>query len=257
MTAKTIIYYHRSYRKIAGSGWSFLLALIAVGFSLSLAVIFFCPFLTKWMSLITKGVLSPYYSTGTLHIIEKSFIWKNVSMLEINGLHPSTPAIYVNAVISLLVIVAMIPIKKYKNIAVFIIFLTFIHLVSALFFMFFGYAFPYTGTEFSELCVKSQIGMWIFIPIILVMAFMPLPATMASRLSVLIVTMMYSFVFGALRYIVFLFIISEFSVIYMALLYFAFGPLVDFIYIVGIYSIYNSRLSKTLKGKEAVWKWAS
>jgi hypothetical protein len=41
----------------------------------------------------------------------------------------------------------------------------------------------------------------------------------------------------------------------MALLYFAFGPLIDFVYIVGIFSIYSNRLAEKLQGSIKAWKW--
>lgn len=256
MTSKTIIYYHRSYRKISGSGWKFLLALVVVGIFLSVAIFFACPFLSKWMSLIAAAVLSPHYPSGTIQIIEKSFFWEKVFFLEIPGPLPSALTIYANTGISVALIALMMLVKRYKNIAVFIAFLSAAHLVASLFFMVFGGAFPYTGPEFSELCIKSQIGIWLFIPFVLAMAFLPLPASMPSRIAVIASTMLYSLVFGTLRYIVFLYVISKFSSLYMAILYFAFGPLIDFIYIVGIYSVYSNRLAKILKGNQSVWKWA-
>lgn len=98
--------------------------------------------------------------------------------------------------------------------------------------------------------------MWLFIPFILGLAVLLLPAPFFSKLTLIFFTIIYSIVFGTLRYIIFLFIVSKFSVIYMALLFFAFGPLIDFIYIVGIYSFYSNRLAKTLKNNETVWKWS-
>jgi hypothetical protein len=97
--------------------------------------------------------------------------------------------------------------------------------------------------------------MWLFIPLILGMAFLPLPASIFPKLLLIAFALIYSVIFGTLRYIIFLFIISKFSVIYMALLFFAFGPLIDFVYIVGIYCFYTSKLAKNLKGSETVWKW--
>jgi hypothetical protein len=256
MMPKTVIYFHRSYRKISGSGWLFLLTLMAVGLLFSVAMFLSYPYLTKWISWVAATVLSPYHPPGSIYVIEKEFVWKDVSFLAIHGATPSGVTIFANTIISVVMIVLMTLIKRYKNIAVFIIFLAVLHLVSSLFFMFYGDVFPYTGTEFSELCIKSQIGIWLFIPFILSMAFLALPAPIFSRLAVLVVTILYSLVFGTTRYIVFLFLVSKFSSIYMAILYFAFGPLVDFVYIVGIYSVYNCRLAKTLKNKQSVWKWA-
>ena len=135
-------------------------------------------------------------------------------------------------------------------------FLAVINLVSSVFFLLSPQAFPYTSTEFSELYIKAQLSMWLFIPFILSMAFLPLPAPMSHKLLLMIFTIVYSALFGTLRYIIFMYIISRFSVIYMALLFFAFGPLIDFVYIVGIYSFYSSRLAKNLKSSASVWKWS-
>jgi hypothetical protein len=88
------------------------------------------------------------------------------------------------------------------------------------------------------------------------MALMLLPAPFLPKLMLILFALLYSFLFGTLRYVIFLFIIHEFSSIYMALLFFAFGPLIDFVYIVGIYSFYSSRLAESLKSSEAVWKWS-
>jgi len=98
--------------------------------------------------------------------------------------------------------------------------------------------------------------MWLFIPFILGMAVTLLPTPIYLRLVLIFFAVTYSIVFGTLRYIIFLFIISKCSVIYMALLFFAFGPLIDFVYIVGIYSFYTNRLAYNLKSSNSIWKWS-
>jgi len=253
--SKSIIYYHRAYRKITGSGWLFLIELAIVTLPLSILILFIYPSITEQMGRIAQAVLSPYYLPGTVKVIGQSFILGNISIVSIPGTHPSALVSFVNFIISLVFIVFLPYTKRGRNIAIYVVFLAVINLVSALYFTLSPVEFPYTATDFSELYIKTEISMWLFIPIILGMAFLPLPASIFPKLLLIVFALTYSVIFGTLRYIIFLFVISKFSVIYMALLFFAFGPLIDFVYIVGIYCFYTSKLAKTLKGKETVWKW--
>jgi hypothetical protein len=97
-------------------------------------------------------------------------------------------------------------------------------------------AFPYSMLKFSELYITTEVGMWFFVPVIMGVALLPIPAGIGSKWLIMVVTILYSIVFGIVRYVVFLFVIVKFSYIFMPVLYFCFGPLVDFVYIVGIYS---------------------
>ena len=253
--SKSIIYYHRAYRKITGSGWLFLAELAVVTLPLSILVLFIYPSITEQMGRIAQTVLSSYYLPGTIKVIGQSFLLGNISIVSIPGTHPTAFVSFVNFIISLALIVFLPYTKRGRNIAIYVVFLAVINLVSALYFTLSPVAFPYTATDFSELYVKTEISMWLFIPLILGMAFLPLPAPIFPKLLLIVFALMYSVIFGTLRYIIFLFIISKLSVIYMALLFFAFGPLIDFVYIVGIYCFYTSKLAKNLKGSETVWKW--
>lgn len=254
--AKTIIYYHRAYRKITRSGWLFVVEMSAICIPLSFAILFGFPLLTEPMSFISQAVLSSGYPSGAIQIVEKAFLWENISVISLPTSYPSDLTVIINLVVSLFLVLFLPKVKKGKNIAIFFFFLACINLVSTLFFIFVPFDFPYTATGFSEFYIKSEISIWLFIPFILGMAFLPLPSSVYPKLMLIVLTLIYSIIFGTLRYIVFLFIVSKFSVIYMALLFFAFGPLIDFVYIVGIYCFYNSRLAMTLKGNESVWKWS-
>jgi hypothetical protein len=253
--SKSIIYYHRAYRKITGSGWLFLVELAFVTLPLSLLILFIYPFITEQIGHIAQTVLSSYYPPGTVKVMGQSFILGNISIVSIPGTHPSSLVTFVNFIVSLFFIIFLPFAKRGKNIAIFVVFLAVINLVSALFFTLSPVEFPYTATDFSELYVKTEISMWLFIPLILGMALLPLPASIFPKILLIVFALIYSVIFGTLRYIIFLFVISKFSVIYMALLFFAFGPLIDFVYIVGIYCFYTSKLSKKLKGSENIWKW--
>jgi hypothetical protein len=254
--AKSLIYYHRAYRKISGSGRIFVLELIAISLPLSLLILFASPFITAQMSYLAQAVLSSYFPSEVTKVVEKAFLVGKISYVGIDGTSPSTLISFINLTISLAMIIFLPRVKRNKNIAIYFVFLAAINLVSAIYFIVTPHTFPYTVTNFSELYIKAEISMWLFIPVILGMAFLPLPAPIFPKLILILATLIYSLAFGELRYIIFLFIVSKFSVIYMALLFFAFGPLIDFVYIVGIYCFYNSKLAHNLKGSESVWKWS-
>jgi hypothetical protein len=253
---KTIIYYHRAYRKITRSGRLFFFEMIAICLPLSIIVLFGYPLITGPMSHIARAVLAPHYPPGIVSVVEKAFLWDNISIVSLPGPYPSSLMVTVNFIISLTMFAFLPKIKKGRNIAIYFFFLAGINLVSSIFFTFSPIGFPYSATDFSEFYVKSEISMWLFIPYVLGMAFLPLPSSSYPKLILIILTLVYSIIFGTLRYIVFLFIVSKFSLIFMALLFFAFGPLIDFVYIVGIYSFYNSRLAMRLKGNDSIWKWS-
>lgn len=252
---KSLIYYHRAYRTITGSGWIFLLEFIAVAIPLSLAVLFFYTPITQQMSKIAHGILSEYYLPGSVILLEKTYLLGNVLIVDLPGRYPTALICLVNFIASLILILFLPRLKTGKNIAIYFVFLAFMNIVSAIFFTMAPFNFPYSNQDFSELYVKSEVSMWLFIPFALGVAILPLPAPILPKILLVILTLIYSFVFGTLRYIIFLFVISKFSVIYMALLFFAFGPLIDFIYIVGFYSFYTSRLANKLKGSKSIWKW--
>jgi hypothetical protein len=131
-----------------------------------------------------------------------------------------------------------------------------INLSSAVFFTISPSEFPYTLTQFSELYIKTQINMWLFLPFVLGTALLLMPDPFLPKPALVLLTLIYSIVFGFLRYILFLFIVSRFSVIYIPILFFATGPLIDFVYLVGIYSYYNSRVANNLRKNRMVWKWS-
>ena len=255
--SKSLIYYHRSYRKITGSRSVIFLQFLIATIPLQFLILIYHPEMTNWMSTLAKNALALSFAPGTLEIIRQKFLLSSNNIFLLIGPEAYPSTLY--ALISALVMVAFIAflqiVRIDKNIAIFASFLAVIHLVSSVFFTVVPYMFPYSFNDFAELYVKTIVTIWLFIPCIMSMAILPLPATYIPKLFIIILTLVYSFIFATVRYAIFLYVLSKFSFIYMAILFFAFGPLVDFIYIVGIYSVYTTYLAQKLKEDEVVWKW--
>jgi hypothetical protein len=253
--AKEIILYHRSYRKVAGSMWDFFLQFLLIAVPLSLVIVFFYPQITQTVCVIARALLAPYYPDDALRIIQIPFIMGPTSILDLPSKYPSVLFCTINALVSLILLVLLPAVKNAKHLYIFVIVVLFINFMSSLFFMFFPYRFPYEVVDYSEFYMKQQINIWFFVPIIMGLAILPLPSDLTSKSATLLITFCYSLVFGTTRYVVFLFILTKASLLYMAVLFFVLGSLVDFIYIVGIYSVHVTMLAKKMKGDFASWKW--
>jgi hypothetical protein len=254
-TTKSIILYHRSYRKVSGTPGMFSLQFFLLALPLSLLVVFYFPEITRAVSHIARTVLAPFFPLDVLALVQVPYMNKTVSFIDLPSVHPTRGFSAANAAVSLILLAVLPRIKHAKHVFIFLIVVAFINAVSSLFFTFFPYRFPYEAVDYSELYIKQQIGIWFFVPIIMGLAILPLPSTVTSKVVTLGASFCYSLLFGMLRYAVFLYILTKATLLSMAVLFFVLGPLVDFVYIVGIYSIHIARLANKMKGNFASWKW--
>jgi hypothetical protein len=253
--AKSIILYHRSYRKVSGSPGIIALEFLLFALPFSIFVAYYFPELTRTVSHIAQTVLRPFFPRDVLTIVQVPFMNMQVFFVDLPSVHPSRVFSAVSAAVSLTLLVLLPRIRHAKHISIFLVVVAFINAVSSLFFTFFPYHFPYQAVDYSELYIKQQIGIWFFVPIILGLAILPLPSTILSKIITLSAAFCYSITFGTVRYAVFLYILTKTTLLSMAVLFFVLGPLVDFVYIVGIYSVHVARLANKMKGNFASWKW--
>lgn len=210
-------------------------------------------------------LLSYYLSNFSLYFID-SKISKHEPVsglsfyfLSLNGKFPTLIESLVILVISLFLFfvnykskILPLPFKVWLN------FILIILIFSSLFFIFFADRFPYTLNDFSLIYIILQIGLISFIPIVIgfpLALFSFSWLLLLTNFFIIIITLIYSFIFGAIRYALFLYILKEYSFLWMANLFFNFGPLLDMIYISGIYAFYISILSKKSRQSIKIWRW--
>ncbi|HMM22092.1 MAG TPA: hypothetical protein PKA10_15340 [Selenomonadales bacterium] len=254
---KSTIMYHRSYRKLPGSLPLFLLQFVGCAVPISAATIFFYPQITRAVCIAAKTVLESAYFPGRISIVEIDYIHRigNVSFLDLPSQFPTPFFSLMNALACLVLLIVLPRIERVKPVMIFFTLLAFIHLISSLFFIAVASRFPYEAVDSSRLYMLQQISIWFFVPIVMGLAVMPLPSSLTAKGSTMIITYVYSLIFGTVRYMVFLFILTKASLLYMAILFFALGPLIDFVYIVGIYSAHVTWLAKKVKDDYTLWKW--
>ena len=258
--SKSIILFHRSYRKLPGSFLGFLLQFILFTLPFSIITFFYYPQFTTFICQIAEYVLEPYFTPDTVRIIGVEYIdfignISSISFLDLPGMVPAFTFSLMNALVCLVVLIILPRIDKAKPLIIFLIIVASIHMVSSLFFLFFPTSFPYVASDYSRLYMLQHVSIWFFVPIIMGLAIMPLPSSIPIKIFTMIITYINALVFGTIRYVVFLFILAKVSMIYMAILFFVLGPLIDFVYIVGIYSLHVNRLANKIKGDFNLWKW--
>ncbi len=137
--------------------------------------------------------------------------------------------------------------------------LTFFALISAISAVFFALdpeRFPYTVEMYSRLYVKTMLVIWVLIPTVLSISLAAVPSSFLAKLGLIGGTFLYSFLLGAVRYAFFMAVLRKGTLLFMPLLVFALGPMVDFVYVVSFYSMYISRVSLSLRSKGGIWRWS-
>jgi len=254
---KNQIYYHRSYRKLKQHSLLNIAVQVLVQIVLiDFFIFYYYPQITEAISKVTKAVLATAISQELIEIVPSLYIYDNVHVVTLPGRYPSLKLSIIVAVLSLTFFFLSISLKRViEPKFVWLIFISFINLTASLFFIFYSGYFPYDMEVFSEMYIKTEVGIWIIIPFILTIALLPFPIKMIKKVGVIILTILYSMVFALVRYIVFLYLLRTTTYLFMALMFFMLGPFLDFIYIVGSYSLCLSTAGKQTQKKMELWNW--
>jgi len=254
---KESIYYHRSYRKESISRNSALIELVVLLLPV-VAVFFMYPYITYYMGKITRFVLYRYFSAAsTVQVIKSHFVFFDLYIVHMAAFYHTPMFYFVFFIVSfaLLIMSLIIILNKASPIMLYVFYILSINAISATFFALVPLDFPYDINLFSDLYIKTEVAIWLVIPFVLAIALVPLRSNLFLKLLVTIATLLYSIAFSLVRYILFLYVLERFSYVFMASLFFAFGPLIDFIYIVGIYSYYLSAVSRKNINSDGKGQW--
>lgn len=255
---KDIIFYHRAYRRASIRGKNLFLESIFLLLPLLITILFLYPEITFLINRFAKSILLSSLPNADIEIIRKSYMFSNVYILGLHGKYPSVMLSFSLFLFSLLSI-SLTPMTKIpRPIVAWVIFVSSINLISSIFFVLSPSIFPYDIENFSEFYIKTEVSIWLFVPILMGTTLLFIPSNILVRFSIVVLTLLYSVVFGTLRYAVFLYILKKFSYIFMPLLFFAFGPLMDFTYMVGIYSLYCSIIARKSNNRAEIgpWRWS-
>lgn len=254
---KETIFYHRAYRKSPLCKKKVFYE-SAVLLSPVLLVLFFYPVITFFVCKFSAFVLSKYFIGEKISILQRNYIASRLYIVSTHALFHSPLFYFLFFLFSFTILVIALLLSKshiFKPVFLYLIYILLINVISSIFFVFIPFQFPYNIAIFSDLYMKTEVAIWFFIPVILTIALISVPSNLFTKLLVSIIAITYSIIFAAIRYILFLYILQRFSFVFMSTLFFALGPLIDFIYTVGIYSYYLSIISEKNKNSEGEGQW--
>ena len=220
-----------------------------------------CYGITRGMSWLAVKFLCDRFRGLQIQIIESEFpIIGKISIVELPTVYPKLKEIIINLlIVTGMAVFACSGKRKGKPAAIFSMIVLVTHLINCVYFLFGSNYFPYTAYQYSDLYMRQQIGIWMFF-IVLAGGTIGFMGNKGILFKVLAFwgTIIYSMVFGVARYVFFLYILERFSIFYMALLFFVFGPFFDFLYLVGIYALYINKMEKIYDSDEGreEWTWS-
>ncbi len=252
---KELVYYHRSYRKIPLPEKKHVIPFLLVIVLLELLLYFFFPDITHLVNRCSRQILIHSMPVEHVQWIRTEFLWNPMVVLSVPGSYPGGWVSLIHLILTLVILIAIPKMRIPKPIAVILGLVSFIHLVSALFFLIFPDRFPYQVLDFSTTYAEMVVLIWFLIPVVYGFTLYPLPASLFSKTLLILFSLVFSMVFHLFRYALFLYVLHTYSFLFMAVLFFCFGVLLDMTWMVGFYSFYLSLLSRKLSRDMSVWQW--
>ena len=256
---KEQIYFHRAYKKLARfkRGPAFLLFLIVAVMD-ALMAWFHQPILGRFVRAVSRMLdACGVESVVTTWTFLPTWVTR-MPVLDAPGVFPSKRFALTAFVINVLLVAISPHIKPIpKAIRIYVVFLALINVASAGFFVLAPHLFPYDVLDFSLLYMGTQFGIWLLLPVVLAVALAPIPSPTVEKVLIILLTLAYATVFGAVRYASFLYLLNAITVLHMAAMFFALGPLIDFVYLVAIYAVYVNVVAVRLRTRPEIWQWSS
>ena len=258
---KKTIYYARTYRHLQYQPWKNTLFFCLLVVPSLVLFILNMDYITSFLSILAASILGKIFPGIPLNLIDSEFsILGVIKFLDLPTVYPNLSFVLINLLVTVSLILFLVTGKRVgKSVSIYLLMGLFVHLINCIYFLFSPSYFPYNAFDYSTLYMKQQVGIWITF-IILTAMFVSFMGRLGiiPKLVTFFGLLTYSFVFGAVRYIVFLYLIEKYSILYMAPMFFVFGPFFDFLYMVSIYGFFINKmitLYDSNKGREE-WQWS-
>jgi hypothetical protein len=259
--AKEVIRYNRSQRHLNTSWLLWIIFMLFIVLPPLVLISLYHTELSLFVSNTVADWIRPILGENAVAVVSTEFLGDltGVYAVRIANNLPNVKFAFYNLVGTLIAMAILVQfIKRNSVMSFFFMMMAVVHFVSSMYFWLATEFFPYTIFTFSDLYIKQQVSIWITL-----IAFGGFIYTFTGstkffdKLMFFVITLVYSFIFGIVRYFVFLILLSKLSVIYMGVMFFTLGPLFDFLYLVGIYVLYIYLSMRHLSNVKELdkWKW--
>jgi hypothetical protein len=114
---------------------------------------------------------------------------------------------------------------------------------SAYYLLFVGHS-GYDADDFSRLYLRTVVTLWLVTPAFMGVMSLTLPFSPLEQFGLVTLSLFYDMLFSAVRYALFVWLLIRLGAVVMANLYLFLGPLLDVIYLVGIFAMFVLRLAR-------------
>lgn len=192
--------------------------------------------LSEWAGHLVGGVCNTPTGIGASAFVPNLGALHYVT---VGGTSPSFTHSVAIALVSLaLICLAALQIRNTLPVGIYVGMGAFLIFVSCLVFMFLPSEFPYDLSTYSNLYMEQQIVLWLFVPMVGGLAVFITDKRPVASIICFIVIAVQCFVYGCIRYPLYLILLNQFSSLYMACLFFVLGVLFDFMQMVAVYVVY-------------------
>ncbi|HET9030685.1 MAG TPA: hypothetical protein VFN49_10950 [Candidatus Aquilonibacter sp.] len=242
---------HRSYRtlRVSQGSWIGTLATLPVGLAVAYT------FLTLALPKATAAVFTWLSANTPLHTsVEDNFLWIGSTVPA-----PSLPPLSVVGALDVAggcvaLVIAIGLLRQNTPLALWFQANVIVLMFSALWAFFEGRV-GYDGPTFMLLIERTSVIMILCSPVFAVIVSALLPFSSLERALMLVGLVAVGFVLALVRLAAFALLLTHFGVIAEANLYMFFGPLIDVVYFIVIYSLGVVSLSHRIARGEHVWDW--
>lgn len=127
--------------------------------------------------------------------------------------------------------------------------------LSALYMLFFGHL-GYEGEAFSVLYVRTNVIVWLLLPVVVGSLTLILPFNPIERVLFVLVCFVCLFTLSTVRYALFIWVLTKLGSVFMPSLYLFLGPVLDFVYLMSVFALFLPRLGRRLdESRKEVWSW--
>lgn len=257
---KSQIFYARTYRHLQFNLRSCLIYILLFVIPAVILLLFSYEIPAAWMCSAAEWFLDNTADL-TAEILSCDFIPSlgAVSYLTFETTVPNLSFVLWNLAVTLL-LVTLLNVRPLRGhpLSIFLNISLFVHTISCVFFLLAGNLFPYEAADYSKLYVQQQVSIWIAFLILMGLVEGILGrCSIFFRILITLSLLLYSFLFGTIRYCLFLWLLHQASVLYMPVMFFTLGPFFDFLYFVMIYAVSTeSIIAKNEHEYQNEWDWA-
>jgi hypothetical protein len=245
---------HRAYRRVKSIDRRSLLATAGLVATVEIAILSQLSWLERFFSEVALH-LTPSVDGG-IALAEGVYLGARVSWIEFSLPPMDYMTVWVWFVASLVVARALFVMRRISPpLRLLGSFIASMVSASALYMLFFGHL-GYESEAFSILYMRTSVIVWLLIPLAVGALSMTVPFSSLERLGLTVLCSCAVFILSAIRYSMFIWVLKSFGSLFMPTLYLVLGPVLDFVYLMSMFSLFLTPLGRRLdSGRSEAWAW--